>query len=154
MRFFLLFLSFSSFFVLAQPNNLDFHLNSKLDTKKEIKLIYNDSNIDASEDDQYSHILANKLLNKLNQNGFSVTFPQDLKDACPTKKCDDINEIVKNENFIYFFIVSQTSGARTTINGTIYQNNKVIGGFTSFRSYWTNSRFDNLSLSISEKLTE
>lgn len=154
MRLIIITLFFTPFFVLAQQNNLDFHLNSKLNKNKEIKLIYSDSNIDASEDDQYSHILANKLLNDLNKNGLSVVFPQDLKDACPAVKCDDISEIVKNDNFIYLFIITQTSGARTTINGTIYQSNKVIGGFTSYRSYWTNNRFDNLSASIAEKILE
>ncbi len=154
MRFIKLFILIAPFFVLAQQNNLDFHLNSKINKNKEIKLIYSDVNIDASEDDQYSQILANKLLNNLNKNGLSVIFPQDLKATCPSKNCDNINEIIKDESFIYIFIVTQTSGARTTINGTIYQNGKVDGGFTSYRSYWTNSRFDNLSLSIAEKLLE
>ena len=154
MSFIKLLLLMTPFFVFAQHNNLDFHLNSKINKNKEIKLIYSDANIDASEDDQYSHILANKLLNSLNKKGLSVIFPQDLKDTCPSKNCNNINEIIKDENFVYILIVTQTSGARTTINGTIFQSNKVIGGFTSYRSYWTNSRFDDLSIIISEKLFE
>jgi hypothetical protein len=41
-------------FVASQPNNLDFHINSKIDVNKQIKIVYDDSNIDLSEDEQYS----------------------------------------------------------------------------------------------------
>jgi hypothetical protein len=154
MKFIKLFLIITPLLVSAQPNNLDFHLNAKLNRTTEIKFIYNDAEIDASEDDQYSKILSNKLFNSLNKEKISVIFPQDLKDSCSSKNCSNINEIDMDENFIYIFISTQSAGGRTTINGTIYQSNKVIGGFTSYRSYWTNKRFENLSSSITENLLE
>ncbi len=148
-RFLLLF----PIFVVGQVNNLDFHKNSKIDVDKQIKIVYDDSNIDLSEDEQYSQILSTKLLNDLSKKGLKVNFPQDLNNICILKDCGNIDEIVKDEDFIYLFISTQSSGGRTTINGSIYQNKKIIGGFKSYRSYWTNNRFDKLSFSIAEKIT-
>jgi len=139
-------------FVASQPNNLDFHINSKIDVNKQIKIVYDDSNIDLSEDEQYSEVLSTKLLNDLSKKGLKVNFPQDLKNICILKECGNIDIITKDEEFIFLFISTQSSGGRTTINGSIYQNNKVIGGFKSYRSYWTNSRFDRLSSSIADKI--
>lgn len=139
-------------FVASQENNLDFHINSKIDVNKQIKIVYDDSNIDLSEDEQYSQVLSTKLLNDLSKKGLKVNFPQDLKNICILKECGNIGIITKDEEFIFLFISTQSSGGRTTINGSIYQNNKVIGGFKSFRSYWTNNRFDRLSSSIADKI--
>lgn len=150
MKYFLLFLV--PFFTIAQDKHLDFYLTSNLNKAYELKLIYNDHGIDASEDDQYSHILSNKLLKNLIKRGYTVLGPQDIKECCFSVDCNDFNKVVKEEKYIYLYIETQTSGARTTINGTIYQKNKIIGGFTSYRSYWTNLRFEELSVSISDKL--
>ncbi|BDB55395.1 hypothetical protein GENT5_17000 [Flavobacterium ammoniigenes] len=150
MKYFLLFLV--PFFTIAQDKHLDFYLTTNLNKAYELKLIYNDHVIDASEDDQYSHILSNKLLKNLIKRGYTVLSPQDIKECCFSVDCNDFNKVVKEEKYIYLYIETQTSGARTTINGTIYQKNKIIGGFTSYRSYWTNLRFEELSVSISDKL--
>lgn len=152
MKFIKLFLLIFSLTAFAQDKHLDFYLTNDLNKNLELKLIYNDNGIDASEDDQYSHILSNKLLKNLIKKGYTVSNPQDIKEFCFKKGCNDFNSIDKDIKIIYFCIETQTSGARTTINGTIYQNNKIIGGFTSYRSYWTNSRFEDLSNLISEKL--
>lgn len=140
------------FLVFSQEKHLDFYLKASLHKNKEIKLIYNDANVDASEDDQFSQILSNKLIKNLVKKGFIVAVPQELKDLCSTNNCSNFNDINKGANFIYFYIETQNSGGRTTINGVIYQENKIIGGFTSYRSYWTNSRFENLSVLISNEL--
>jgi hypothetical protein len=136
--------------VFSQKENLDFILTTKLQKDKEIKLIYNDAHVDVSDDDQYSHILTNKLIKDLIKNDFKVIFPQELKNICAN--CSNMNDFKKDNKYIYFYIETQNSGGRTTINGVIYQENGIIGSFTSYRSYWTNKRFDDLSESIVEKL--
>ena len=136
--------------VFSQKENLDFILTTKLQKDKEIKLIYNDANVDVSDDDQYSHILTNKIIKDLIKNDFKVIFPQELKNICAN--CSNMNDFKKDNKYIYFYIETQNSGGRTTINGVIYQDNGIIGSFTSYRSYWTNKRFDDLSESIVEKL--
>lgn len=105
-----------------------------------------------SEDEQYSQLLSIKLLNDLSKKGLKVNFSQDLKNICILKQFGNIDIITKDEEFIFLFISTRSSSGRTTINGSIYQNNKVIRGFKSYRSYWTNSRFDRLSSSIADKI--
>lgn len=144
-------LLFFPLLLFSQGKHLDLYLNSSLNNKKEIKLIYNDANVVGSGDDQYSQILSNKLFRDLVKKGFIVASPQEFKDIC-SNNCLNVDDINKNANFIYFYIESQNSGGRTTIDGVIYQESKIIGGFTSFRSYWTNSRYDKLSGLICNEL--
>jgi hypothetical protein len=146
----IVFILFFPFVLFAQKENLDFILTSKLQKHKEIKLIYNDLNVDVSDDDQYSHILTNKLIKDLIKNDFKVIFPQELKSICAN--CSNMNDFNKDEKYIYFYIETQNSGGRTTINGVIYQDNQIVGSFTSYRSYWTNKRFDDLSETIVERM--
>jgi hypothetical protein len=140
------------FFVHSQKNNLEFYMNSKIEKNKDVKIIYNDANVDEIEDNQYSQILSKKLLFDLNKNGLSVIFPVDLKEACLSKSCTDIKDVINDFNYYYIYINTQNTSTRTSIVGAIYFNGKVIGGFTAYRSYWTNSRFEDLSDSICEKI--